>query len=169
MHKILVFSDSHGLSRNLLAVLEKEKDVDTVIHLGDIEGEENVVERALMEHRPLPAFLTVRGNCDTFSNAPLSRVVEWDGVKVFLTHGHRYEVNEFPTLLAFQAEENGCSVALFGHIHKPVDTEVNGVHVFNPGSITLPRQEDHRPTYGILTIADDGTVTTEHRFLNGKR
>ncbi len=168
MRKLLIFSDSHGRLDNLLEVLERETGFDTVIHLGDIEGDEKRLESVLLRMRPLPAFLTVQGNCDTFSRAPVSRTAEWNGVKVFLTHGHRYMVNEHPDTLAFQAKQNGCSLALFGHIHKPVDLEINGVRVFNPGSISKPRQENHRPSYGIITIADDGTVTTEHKYLLGE-
>lgn len=168
MRKLLVFSDSHGRLERLLEVLENETGYDTVIHLGDIEGDESRLESVLSRIRPLPAFLLVQGNCDYFSKQPISRVAEWNGVRVFLTHGHRYMVSEYPETLAVNAKQNGCSVALFGHIHKPVDCEVNGVHVFNPGSISKPRQENHRPSYGIITIADDGTVMTEHKFLLGE-
>ena len=37
--KILVMSDSHGAARTLRAVLEKHRDADLVIHLGDGERE----------------------------------------------------------------------------------------------------------------------------------
>ena len=41
--KILVVSDTHGHSRELLEVLRRVKPVDALIHCGDVEGQENYI------------------------------------------------------------------------------------------------------------------------------
>ena len=41
--KILIVSDTHGKTEYLEAVLEWEKPLDLLIHLGDIEGDEDYI------------------------------------------------------------------------------------------------------------------------------
>mgnify|MGYP002514883706 CR=1 FL=1 len=61
--KILVVSDTHGKNDNYLKVVEKEKELDMVIHLGDFEGSEYTIEQAA--GCPVEFVL---GNNDFFSN-----------------------------------------------------------------------------------------------------
>ena len=39
--KILIISDTHGAHRNFDRVIEKEQPLDMLIHLGDVEGDED--------------------------------------------------------------------------------------------------------------------------------
>ena len=41
--KILIVSDTHGRERNLEKVLEKTEPIDHLIHLGDVEGSEELI------------------------------------------------------------------------------------------------------------------------------
>ncbi len=42
--KILIVSDTHGKHKNLKEILSRVKDIDLMIHLGDVEGgEEEIV------------------------------------------------------------------------------------------------------------------------------
>ncbi|MBQ3583637.1 MAG: metallophosphoesterase family protein, partial [Lachnospiraceae bacterium] len=41
--KILIISDTHRHEENLERVLEKERNIDLLIHLGDIEGAEDYI------------------------------------------------------------------------------------------------------------------------------
>ena len=54
---------------------------------------------------------------------------------------------------------------MFGHTHKPYMEEDNELLVLNPGSLSLPRQEGHRPTYIVMEIADDGQISSELCYL----
>ena len=58
--KLLVFSDSHGMPLYMRETLEKHRDVDAVIFLGDGQNDFQMM-RALF---PNIAFYSVRGNCD---------------------------------------------------------------------------------------------------------
>ena len=40
-----------------------------------------------------------------------------------------------------------------------------GVVCFNPGSVSEPRTEDHRPSYGMITT-ENGKVSFEHRYVD---
>ena len=41
--KILIVSDSHGRDRYLEQVIEREKPIDMLLHLGDLEGSEDYI------------------------------------------------------------------------------------------------------------------------------
>ena len=41
--KILIISDTHGSHKNFDRVIEKERPLDMLIHLGDVEGDEDYI------------------------------------------------------------------------------------------------------------------------------
>ena len=151
--KILVFSDTHGYTTKMHEIISRKRaNTDLVIHLGDNYRDVDEISRDF----PTIAFLGVRGNCDFLANDdyPQFRTFTYDGHKFFLTHGHMQAVKKGEyAYLALEAKKNGCNVALFGHTHVATHTEVNGVTVFNPGSISNPR-DFTSGTYGIITITD---------------
>ena len=73
-------------------------------------------------------------------------------------------------LLRFAALENDCDIAMYGHTHVPYLEEDNSlgtddVTILNPGSISKPRQADHRYTYMVMEIDDEDEVTYELRYV----
>ncbi|MBQ9384212.1 MAG: metallophosphoesterase family protein, partial [Ruminiclostridium sp.] len=62
------------------------------------------------------------------------------------------------------ASVNGCSAALFGHTHVPVNEMSNGILLFNPGSTSLPRG-GNKPTYGKITVDESGNITARHVII----
>ena len=88
--KLLVFSDSHGMPLYMRETLEKHRDVDAVIFLGDGQNDFQMM-RALF---PNIAFYSVRGNCDLgCADVPVREILDLDGAKIFCTHGHLYHVS----------------------------------------------------------------------------
>ena len=83
--KILIVSDTHRHDENLEIVLEKEKNIDELIHLGDVEGSEDYI-RAIAG---CPCYM-VAGNNDYFSMLDREIIMEIGNYKVLLTHGHNY-------------------------------------------------------------------------------
>lgn len=59
--KILIVSDTHGRLENLERVIEMTKPIDALIHLGDVEGQEDYIRRLV----PCAAYM-VSGNNDFF-------------------------------------------------------------------------------------------------------
>ncbi|MCM1055365.1 MAG: metallophosphoesterase [Bacteroides sp.] len=144
--KILVASDSHGNYRALIKAVEACKPFDAFIFLGDGENDFNIAARNMSGI----STYRVRGNNDWDSSIVLSAVVELDSHKLFLTHGNHYALAQGYERLISAANQNGCQAALFGHTHSRHYSFENGVHLFNPGSVAIPR--DGRPrSYGVIT------------------
>ena len=151
--KILVLSDNHGNSNDMLEVLRRVKPVDMVIHCGDIDMSPSLLE----ESAGCPVKI-VRGNNDyNYSKElPSELIVNVGKTKIFVTHGHTYFVNFNLDRLTLTALEKGATIAMYGHTHIPKSDYVNGVYVFNPGSISYPRQAERRGTYGMVDIDEKG-------------
>lgn len=159
--KILVVSDTHGREENLEKVLKKTGRPDLVLHLGDSEGGEEFIKDMV----GCPLHL-VAGNCDFFCSYPKTKIVEAAGARIFMTHGHYYYVNMGTADLVRAAKENGCSIAMFGHTHKPfLDESDPEVTVLNPGSLSLPRQEGRRPSYGLVEVEEGWKARCSLHFL----
>ena len=59
--------------------------------------------------------------------------------------------------MADAAAARGAEVALFGHTHKPIALQKNGVFLFNPGS--CGRCYTGPNTYGVMLL-DKGRITS---------
>lgn len=160
MQKILVVSDTHGHDDNFFKVLELEEPLDGIIHCGDFEGSEGRFALAA----DCPVYF-VAGNNDFFSD--LGREVEFQlgKHKCFLTHGHHYLVSMDLENIRAEASSRGADMVFFGHTHKPVAKLVGGTYLFNPGSLSYPRQEGRRPSYLVLEMSENGDVSWEIRYL----
>ena len=67
-----------------------------------------------------------------FSDLPREDVIEVEGNKILVTHGHYYGVSMAFDQLAEAARSRGCNAAFFGHIHVPVVEKEAGVLLVNP-------------------------------------
>ena len=159
--KVLIVSDTHGREQNLAEALEQTGPIDQLIHLGDVEGgAEHIRELA----GDAPAAI-IAGNNDFFCDLPNERIFTLGGHRIFMTHGHGYFVHSGTLYLKREARKKGADIVMFGHPHKHYMEEDNELLVLNPGSLSLPRQEGHRPTYIVMEIADDGQISYELCYL----
>lgn len=156
--KILIVSDTHGRYVNLEAVINKVKPIDLLIHLGDIEGESDYIEAIA----PCETEI-VSGNNDYFTSLLREKLIEVGNYKVFLTHGHYYGVNFSTERLKEKARELGADIVMYGHTHIPAIELTSDVWTVNPGSISLPRQEGHIPSFIIMDIDKNGKA---HFIIN---
>lgn len=145
--RVLIVSDTHRRNDNYFKVLEKEKNLDLIIHCGDSEGS----EYALSESADCPVQLVI-GNNDFFSSLPRELELDIEGYKVWVTHGHNYYVNMGDEFIKEEARARGMDIVMYGHTHRPVINENKGVIAINPGSLTYPRQEGRKPTYIIMEV-----------------
>ncbi len=144
---ILVVSDSHGLQNELIKIANRHRDeVTTFIHCGDSE--------LSADSDVLNDFQVVKGNCDIFAKFPKQLIVDADGLKIFVTHGHLYNVKATLDELIKQAASEGCNITCFGHTHDALLTQMNGITALNPGSIKKPRGRDEK-TYAIILNQGD--------------
>lgn len=158
--RVLVVSDDHGSGRNLRRVAALEGKLDLVLHLGD----SGVEEAELSSIFDCPARM-VSGNCDYFSVLPKSLLLELAGHRVFLTHGHLYDVKWGLTKLSYAAEEAGADLVLFGHTHVPLIETYGKQTILNPGSIAQPRQSNRLCSYAMLVIDPKERVHVEIKYL----
>ena len=79
--KILIISDTHGAHRNFDRVIEKEQPLDMLIHLGDVEGDEDYIPAVA----DCPVHM-VRGNNDFFFRSSGRGRVHDRGAIIYLLH-----------------------------------------------------------------------------------
>lgn len=120
--KVLIVSDTHGHDENLERAVMMETQFDMLVHCGDVEGREIFIE-ALVD---CPCCI-VSGNNDFFSDLPREEEIDIDGNKVLVTHGHYYGVSMDISGVAEEAKSRDCDAVFFGHTHKPVIEEIDGV------------------------------------------
>lgn len=164
MLRILIMSDSHGRNENVeLAIAQVREEIgefQMLIHLGDV-GDAREIESLA----GVPCYI-VRGNTDYDAKLLNANVIEAGGHRIFATHGHLYQVDTRLDLLRFAALENDCDIAMYGHTHVPyLEEDPDDVTILNPGSISKPRQADHRYTYMVMEIDDEDEVTYELRYV----
>ena len=154
--QILVVSDTHGAYDVLRTIIRSHPAPELVIHCGD--GEEDVAQYRREFPEDARRILMVRGNCDQNSEIPEMLIQPLPyGHKLLAVHCHRYMYGDLQEILAALGRENGADIVVYGHLHTRVESVVNGIHLFNPGSAALPR-DGKKPSYGRIDIFDSGVL-----------
>ena len=149
--KLMIASDIHGSAfycKELLKAFENEH-ADKILLLGDIlyHGPRNDLpkdyapkEVIAMLNPMKEKILCVRGNCEAevdqmvldFPVMADYAVLPLGEKLVYFTHGHVYNAANMPPLCP-------GDVLVHGHTHVPKCECVNDVHVLNPGSVSIPK------------------------------
>lgn len=158
--KLFFMSDIHGSELYLNKALEafKREEAEQIIILGDelYHGPRNplpegynpkVVAEILNIYKN--QIIAIRGNCDSeVDQMVLAYPIMSDyitlvdeGLRFFITHGHIYNPENLPNL-------GSGDVFCYGHTHIPVAEKKDDIFIFNPGSTTLPK-ENNPNSYGI--------------------
>ena len=142
--KLAILSDTHGLLRPEVA--EHLKTADAILHGGDV-NKPGIVDQ-LERYAPL---YVVRGNNDKewAEQLPHDLTVTLGGVTFYLVHNKK----EVP------ADLTGVDAVVFGHSHKYLLEERDGVLWLNPGSCG-PRRF-HQEITMMMAEAEDGTLRVE--------
>ncbi len=154
--KILVFSDSHSCPNRLLkAVNAHHGKCDLIIFLGDGLRDLDLVS----EKYPQIPIIKVQGNCDIFASDTIltETVLDFDGIKILVTHGHKHGVKYGYGGIINYATEQEVDAVLFGHTHVPCDeieyVQDKKICLFNPGSVASTS------TYGVINISNGILIT----------
>ena len=140
--RVGLISDTHGLVRK--EVIAALTGCQHILHAGDIDEPE-----VLVKLRKLAPVTVVRGNNDRGAWAeaiPVYDVVEFGAVSVYIRHDQA-ELDVDPRAA-------GLRVMMFGHSHKPLVENRDGVLFVNPGSAG-PRRFKLPVAVGELLIAGD--------------
>lgn len=162
--KIIVVSDTHLPTRARKLpepLLEALPGSDLILHAGDWS------EWSVYEQISRYAHVAgVSGNTDPHDvrqKLGLTRIVQADGFRIGLVHGHTgSRSTEQNARNAFRQER--VDAIVFGHSHIPVRKMVDGILMFNPGSPT-DRRRQPKFSYGILTT-DHGQLEARHVFFD---
>ena len=142
--KLAILSDTHGLLRPEVA--EHLKTADAILHGGDV-NKPGIVDQ-LERYAPL---YVVRGNNDKewAEQIPHDLTITLGGVTFYMVHNKK----EVP------ADLTGIDAVVFGHSHKYLLEERDGVLWLNPGSCG-PRRF-HQEITMMMAEAEDGTLRVE--------
>lgn len=150
MKKIIIMSDTHGFVDEITNICDKH-DADKVIHCGDSE--------LYKEEAVLEGITVVEGNCDQIHQFNTEELIEVAGLRIYITHGHLYQVKQQLTRLSYRASELNADIVCFGHTHI-VYAEQDNHHIYmNPGSVRFPRVPSI-PTYVELSIKEQDILWT---------
>ncbi len=158
--KWMIISDIHGSINDLRKVIDifEEEHMDHIILLGDLlyHGPRNTIPDGynpkavanLLNQYKDKIICSVRGNCDSEVDQMLLEFpilstysqIYVDNHRFFLTHGHIYNEDNLPLL-------NKGDVLMYGHFHKPIAKLKDDIYIFNPNSITFPKEGEK--SYGV--------------------
>ena len=153
MAKILIASDIHGdaQSAERLVQIYKSSGAEKLLLLGDLlyHGPRNDLPAGYAPKKVIEIFnglkdeiLCVRGNCDTevdqmvldFPILAEYAYLSFDGLRIFATHGHNFNLQKLPPLAR-------GDILLHGHTHVPAAQPFGNENVYiNPGSISIPKE-----------------------------
>lgn len=174
--KIIFISDIHGsaVAMKFMENIFNEETPDCIVILGDqlYHGPRNPLpigydpeKTAELLNKYKGKIIAVKGNCDSevdqmVLDYPI--MAEYSHIllknkKIFLTHGHKYTYEKIPKL-------NNGDIYAFGHTHLPVLEKKNDLIFLNPGSISLPKN-DNLPSYAVLTD-DEIAIFTINNYQN---
>ncbi len=148
---IAVIADTHvnrldELPFSVLATLTK---VDLILHLGDFTS-----PQLLNDLKRLGNFYGIWGNHDRLPEMRrrLKRieVLEIDGKRLGLIHGLFYPVGRQRRMIAW-FKKYKIDILLFGHSHVVTNKIVDGVFLFNPGTVTC-KFPATQGSFGLITL-----------------
>lgn len=149
--KIIVVSDTHGNNLPFLEAAITIEKPDLIFHLGDYVSDAKKITKIL----GLDCIM-VKGNGDYGTmDVNEDELLEIEGKKIFLTHGHKYHVGHSLNDLYYKGLELGADLILFGHTHIPIIEREKDLILMNPGSPSIPRKLDRKRTFGLITIGED--------------
>ncbi len=178
--RLIIASDIHGAARHceqLMRVIEDERP-DRVILLGDLlyHGPRNdlpddYAPKSVIEmlNGIADRIIAVRGNCEAEVDqmvldfpcmddfATIDDIDVWDESgrlsTIFITHGHVWGPGLHNSIDHMPQLRRG-DVLLYGHTHVKVHEERDGVTIFNPGSVGIPKDGSHS-----CGLYEDGRLT----------
>lgn len=154
--RILVVSDSHNyILDSQIERIKRHGEFDMLIHCGDKYKDAERFANKL----DINNIIQVPGNCDFNSNEPLTITKLIEGKKLFITHGHSYNVKANIEKLNEYAKKISADAVIYGHTHCAQNEIIENILFFNPGSTIYPKCGHE--SFGILEVTTekiDGAV-----------
>ena len=125
-------SDTHGNVRMAVNAFKRLGKIDCLIHLGDYY--QDAIEIGKKVGLTVEA---VSGNMDVdaYPFLPREKIVEFDSMRIFITHGDIYRVRQGVDCLFERIIAEDIQAVLFGHTHVPMNKQIGRILFLNPGCI----------------------------------
>lgn len=145
--RIGLVSDTHSNIQVLRKIAQIAPPVEMWLHAGDHWQEANVLTQLTGLK-----VIAVQGNTDPRTDEiKLDEYLEFEGFKIWLTHGHRYIEGDARSSLGFWAKQLEQDICVYGHTHIPMCEYYGENLLINPGSPSRPRGGSE-PSFAVLTI-----------------
>ena len=131
--KILIVSDSHGHTEEIMSLVKQYPNMDLYLHAGDSQE---------MEVSLFP-YQTVKGNCDYDSNMMRRLLIDTPYGKLLMTHA--------PIVTKEELKEQNIKIYVYGHLHKRVYEKNGEIFYISPGS-TCYERDRYNEGYCVLTV-----------------
>jgi len=146
--KILVLSDTHGDVNKAREAIKENNNINLILHLGDYFRD----AQKLSKEFPEIPIEYIYGNSDFMvDDIPAEKLLNLDGKKIFMTHGHKYSVKWGYEKLFEKAHETDADILLFGHTHVAEIVKNGSGYILNPGSISDARGGNSE-SYALIEI-----------------
>lgn len=158
--RIGVLSDTHNNLYLLDMAVKRMGKIDMLIHLGDNYSDAikaNEIYKLPLEY--------VVGNNDYDYDPVYFKVLNINGKRILITHGHKYRIYYDLNTLYYKALEERADLVLYGHTHRQNIEWVGNILFVNPGSTSLPR--GGKPGAAVINIDDKGSFSVDMINLVG--
>jgi putative phosphoesterase len=168
--KIGVVSDSHGHIGNLRRAIKamRAAGVVRICHLGDDYDDVN----ALSGQEGAEIIQVPGVYCAAYRDPgiPNRLIVEWEGIRVLISHTPEAHKNDLLTDLKPEevVSRREVRMVLSGHSHIPEVREEAGVIWVNPGHLKDDDKKGYPPTYALVEIADTDVQARILDLFTGK-
>ncbi len=151
--RIGLISDTHGRLRN--EVFDHFEGVARILHAGDVGP-----VAILAELEAVAPVAAVYGNTDRWDVRGAAKEVAelaLAGRRIVVVHGHQLGS---PTPEGLRAAHPGADIIVYGHTHRPLVEEADGVLTVNPGSAGAARF-GLAPSVAVLTLPEGEAPAVE--------
>lgn len=176
--RLFVATDIHGSAYWAEQIVDRfeRSGADMLILLGDVynHGPRNPFPRDYAPMKVAELFngiaervVAVQGNCDSEVDAMISKfpfvrdcIIPLGKRRLYLTHGHVYNKDNFPNLSSGDA-------MIYGHFHINELNVVNGVYCVNLSSASLPKDQSAyciADEEGVSVFNFDGETLLRQKF-----
>ena len=132
--RVAIVSDTHGFTNIIENIKKIINDCDILIHLGD-----SINDVDMLSQNFKGKVYSVVGNCDYEKKGDVENLIEIEGKKFLITHGHKYGVKYGLDRIFYRGMELGVDGVIFGHTHRKVALNEGGIFIINPGSPSIPK------------------------------
>lgn len=145
--RIGIISDSHHDKAGIEKAMMRMGAIDHLIHAGDhLSDAKHIAQKYGV------SITAVKGNMDMGAGHS-EVIVEMEGHRILVTHGHKYHVKRGYQQIYYKALESDVDIVVFGHTHVAMQFEESNIMFINPGSVSHP-YGGHAKSFAILEMQE---------------